>query len=368
MAKPTDTVWAIEPHTKAKHSILRGHLDAWLPIMSTGNRRITYIDAFAGPGVYAGGEPGSPILALLAFLEHRGRARVTAQVNYVFIEQAPDRIERLKHEVAKLGPLPTNVKVDIREGVYEEVFGQILDEAHEKGESLGPTFAFIDPFGYAQASMKLSGRFLQFGKCEALIYVPLPFIARFVGEEGQEAALNSFFGTDEWKAAIDLEGDDRQRFLHDLFQKQLRVACGLKFVRSFEIVTKQRTGYHLFFGTNSLKGLEKMKESMWRIDPVEGERFVDSTSSDPAQQTLFEPKPDMTQLRKALMARYTGVFSSDEAKRFALVETPYLPKHVRQTLMPLEKTGELEIVSTKPGRRIGDYPPGTRMRFAPKPS
>ena len=63
---PKDTIWPIEPHTCAKHQILRKYLDAWLPILGTYNKRIVYIDGFAGPGEYKGGEPGSPIIALEA--------------------------------------------------------------------------------------------------------------------------------------------------------------------------------------------------------------------------------------------------------------------------------------------------------------
>jgi three-Cys-motif partner protein len=85
MAKPPETIWPIEEHTKAKHRILRRYLDAWLPIMSSRNRRLIYIDGFAGPGVYAGGEPGSPIIALNAYLEHKYRDRITAELVYAFI-------------------------------------------------------------------------------------------------------------------------------------------------------------------------------------------------------------------------------------------------------------------------------------------
>src|SRR5215475_1669133 len=66
VAVPKDTIWPIEPHTSAKHQILRNYLDAWLPILGKYNRRIVYIDGFSGPGEYAGGEPGSPIIALEA--------------------------------------------------------------------------------------------------------------------------------------------------------------------------------------------------------------------------------------------------------------------------------------------------------------
>jgi three-Cys-motif partner protein len=364
MAKPTETVWRIEEHTKAKHRILRGYLDAWLPIMCRRNGRLVYIHGFAGPGVYVGGEPGSPIIALKSFLEHRDRERITSELVYVFIEENKERVKRLREEVRKLGQLPENVKMEIDFGTYEDTFGQTLDQLEKEGKSLAPTFAFIDPFGYAQASMKLSGRFLQFDRCEVLIYVPLPFIARFLSMPEQEKALTTLFGTDEWKAARDVRGEERSLLLHDLFQAQLKRECGLDYVRSFEIVTTHRnSGYHLFFGTKHELGLQRMKEAMWRIDPREGQRFADSTSRE--QMTFFELEPDTKPLGRAMMAHFgNNIFSIEDAERYALIQTPYVPSHVRtRTLKPLEMAGKLEIVRAKSDHRRGTYPPGTTMRF-----
>ncbi|MFN7938338.1 MAG: three-Cys-motif partner protein TcmP [Bryobacteraceae bacterium] len=73
MAVPKETIWQIEPHTSAKHQILRKYLDAWLPILGTYNLRVVYVDGFAGPGKYTGGEPGSPIVALQAALTHEAK-------------------------------------------------------------------------------------------------------------------------------------------------------------------------------------------------------------------------------------------------------------------------------------------------------
>ena len=64
MSAPRTTLWAIEPHTRAKHEILRRYLEAWTPILASSHRVILYVDGFAGPGAYAGGEEGSPIIAL----------------------------------------------------------------------------------------------------------------------------------------------------------------------------------------------------------------------------------------------------------------------------------------------------------------
>lgn len=60
------TVWPADAHTLAKHKILIQYLCAWMPIMTNRFQRgpLRYIDAFAGPGSYTDGSPGSPIIAL----------------------------------------------------------------------------------------------------------------------------------------------------------------------------------------------------------------------------------------------------------------------------------------------------------------
>ena len=67
-------LWEAEPHTLAKHAILKKYLDAWAVIFSrTLNvTELLFYDGFAGPGEYAGGELGSPIVALNALLGSQG--------------------------------------------------------------------------------------------------------------------------------------------------------------------------------------------------------------------------------------------------------------------------------------------------------
>ena len=57
---PLDTLWELDPHTLGKHLVLRAYLDAWLPVMGSWQGRLLFIDGFAGPGEYEGGEEGSP--------------------------------------------------------------------------------------------------------------------------------------------------------------------------------------------------------------------------------------------------------------------------------------------------------------------
>lgn len=54
MSDNIDVTWQIEAHTEAKHDILRYYLGAWFPILARAQRRLIYVDGFAGPGEYDG--------------------------------------------------------------------------------------------------------------------------------------------------------------------------------------------------------------------------------------------------------------------------------------------------------------------------
>jgi three-Cys-motif partner protein len=355
----------MEPHTKGKHMVLRSYLDAWLPIMSAGARyrsaagrgQLVLVDGFAGPGRYSGGEDGSPLIMLKAFLEHTQRQLITADLVYLFIEERRDRIEYLRSEVGQL-TVPDQVQVLCEEGRFEDVFTGLIDGIESRGAQLAPTFAFIDPFGYTGNPMDLAGRFLAFQRCEALVYMPLPFVNRFVEREGQEPALTALFGSKRWRDALKHQGPARVQVLHELFQEQLRFGSSDRLVRSFEIPTAKGNGYRLYFTTGNEKGLEKMKEAMWRADPLGGQSYRDTTD----ELVLFEPEPDTTPLLNALKAHFaTRAFTIEEAERYTLLSTAYLPgAHLkRRTLAPAERAGELE--SQSPRKRRATYPQGTRM-------
>jgi len=61
------TTWDAEPHTEAKHEILKKYLQAWIPIISRFGKA-NYIDGFAGPGIYNNGKKGSPLIAIQSLL------------------------------------------------------------------------------------------------------------------------------------------------------------------------------------------------------------------------------------------------------------------------------------------------------------
>jgi three-Cys-motif partner protein len=370
MTKPTGILWKADRHTLAKHAILKAYLDAWIPILSRARNadQLAMIDGFAGPGAYVDGEKGSPMLMLDCYLRRQDRERLQAKrLRYFFVEENKGRAEHLQGLV-DARTLPANVEVEVRHGRYEDEMPALLDQLErENAGVLPPTFAFVDPFGYEANRFELASRLVGFDRCEVLVYVPIAWIARFVGKAENEPALCALFGDRSWEPAKSIEGlDERERFLHDCFKSRLEAGCG--YVRSFEIAPERaHTGYHLFFGTNSEKGLARMKTAMWKIDPVRGQFFRDSTVVD--HPVLFETDPDLGPLLELLQERFGDrVFTIEQAEHFTLVETPYLhDSHLkRRTLGVVEKAGGLVVVQAADGkrkRRPGEYPQGTRMVF-----
>jgi three-Cys-motif partner protein len=358
MATPKDTLWDRDEHTEAKHRIVRKYLDRWLPIMADRNPKLVIIDGFAGPGEYTKGEDGSPIIALKALLEHTARERIEKRhLVYYFIEERADRHAHLVGKIAALGAMPRNATVFPIHGEYSTVMDAMLSAVTQ----LAPTFAFIDPFGYTDTKFDLTGRILGFPRCEVLVYFPTPHLVRWVGHKDTGEAFTRLFGDRSWEAAIPLKGDERKQMLHDLFRDAL--ARSATYVRSFEIITAEGMGYHLFFGTGHPLGLEKMKEAMWAVDPVGGATFRDSTQRD--QMVLFELEPDFGQLLAMLRERFgTAPFSIEQAEEHTLLHTPFLPhSHLRRrTLSPAEREGTLTVIRPKRAK-AGSFLPGTVIRF-----
>src|SRR5688572_21530575 len=116
MAVPTEAVWELEPHTGAKHALLRLYLQRWFRILGAANKRLNYIDGFCGPGRYKGGEPGSPLVALEAA---RGIADRVDRINFLFTDERKDRIDHLEAELA-VANVPPNFKVVPRHAAFAE--------------------------------------------------------------------------------------------------------------------------------------------------------------------------------------------------------------------------------------------------------
>lgn len=331
MAAPKSTLWPIEPHTEAKHRVLKHYLDAWIPIMATQSRRLALIDGFAGPGEYRGGQPGSPVIMVKAFAHHSRRSQIQSQtrIEYLFVEADEKRYNHLRRKVSLVeAGLPDHWT---RPTVVHGDFGQVVGpKVEELGAQDVPIFLFIDPFGYSDPPPELSARLLKFGRCETLTFVPTNAIARFLNDANMERTFDHFFGRPTWRSARSLTGSGVIEHLVSLFEERQREDA--RHTRTFVVETTDGNLYHLFFATNNHRGLEKMKEAMWTVDPQGGTTFSDRTT--PGQDVMFSDTADMHLLETQIRGRFpTGAWHAyPDLELFTWDETAYLPRHLKADL------------------------------------
>lgn len=355
MSIPPDTLWTIEPHTAAKHKILRKYLDAWFPILQSFNGRIIYLDGFAGPGRYLGGEPGSPLVALECAISHS--APLKGELVFLFIEKREDRAEHLSTEITRVRR-PDRFKIDVKCGEFAPRLTEILDSVAREGHRIAPTFALIDPFGFSGIPYHLIKRLLSNDRCEVFITFMVDSINRWLSHPDDviRAHIIETFGTEE-PFAVAMQAADRVSALKDLYCSQLKKIAA--FVRYFELRDKNdRVVYYLFFASNNSRGHYKMKEAMWKVDPLGDFSFSDATNPD--QKILFLNAP-LDALRTDLVNRFRGAGKVliEQVESFVFDRTAFLRKHMGEVLRDLESEGVVKIGHLKANgqsRRRGTYP------------
>ena len=323
-----------------------------------------FIDGFAGPGKYKGGEDGSPLIVLKAARDHTYRPK--NEVIFIFVEADKVRFEHLEQVIDEIRPtLPSNFKVYCVNGRFNEQLTKIFQQLDEQKRKLAPSLVFVDPFGFSHTPLAAITRVLQNKSCEVLITFMYEEINRFLNHPDHEKTYDELFGTTEWRKVLSItEPEQRRRMIHDIYLAQLQQHA--EFVRSFEMLNfGNRTDYFLFFASNNLRGLEKMKEAMWRVDKSGMYQFSDYTDARGALK-LFGDEPDFGLLKAILSKQFMGKdVSIEELGYFVVAETPFLRTHIKvQILKPMEAVGEIAVISAKPNRRKGTFPPGTVMTFA----
>lgn len=368
---PPDKLPPYAAHHRAKHELLRRYMDVWMPKLGFTYNQVALIDGFASAGRYQDGKRGSPLIMLDAYVGREDRNRFKAPPHFVLIESKKSFAQHLKAEVEAY-PSLHGATVDIIHGTYEDEFPRVVEYLATAYRQPVPTFAFVDPRGYADNPFshieQFRGRMPD--KSEVMVYLPASFMARFLATGITAGALTRLYGGPTWEEAVAMDEPSRQRAgerLAKLFGD--RLSEHFDWVTSFNVEPERHNDYYLLFGTGHKDGLREMKRGMWAVDQHGGQGFKQAKTR-PGQGQLFGDDtvavpPDTTILGGLLRAEFgTRVFTIEEAEDFTLCRTKYLDSpHLRSwALRPLEQSGQLEVVESS-RRRRGDYPAATTMVF-----
>jgi three-Cys-motif partner protein len=300
-------LWPLEPATEAKHRLYKRYLDAWWPIMLQQARvhRVTYVDAFAGPGEYSAGEEGSPIFAINRLLKHVANDRMNLtrdRVVLIFIEGDRRRCEHLSQllesRFGALDELP--IRVIVRHGRAEQDAIPLLSETGAWGS---PILAIFDSWGNVAVPWSHIRSIAANPSSETVVTFGPNWFSRREYQEPERLDL-IFGGPDYWQLSDDsLSSTERWREWLETYRDAM-LRAGHDFALTFEVMPRTGQPLYLVFGTGHPLGVEAFKDAMWKVDTSDGMRFNDprTTAAKQAamaagQGTLFDdldaPDPEL---------------------------------------------------------------------------
>jgi three-Cys-motif partner protein len=350
-----DTVWRSDPHTLVKHLVYRHYLECWMPKILQGFPRATIVDAFAGPGTYADGLDGSPILVAKTFLAHSAHARFVGRLDLICLEQREDRVDRLRHEVAALGPTPKLTVTVVEPGEFVAEQPRLAERAHG-GEAARPVLWLLDPFKITSLPFETVIACLAGRRDEAVVTFFVDEMHRFCTRDGFDKALNRHFGSGRWTTARDVAGEGpRKEALVTAYREGLD-AEGLLTGHFGVRVRNDTARYHLVFATHSEYGLKCWNPVKWKLDSFAGTGASAATAEQP---DLFGVSY-IGELRTALRA-YSGTEQSWRALLAQTIQRGFMERHLREALDALAAEGLAFRVDRTEARSA--WPEGCIVRF-----
>lgn len=337
-AIPGAPLWELQKHSAAKHQILKYYLDAWYPIVGRFPGRVVFVDGFCGPGAYSEGQDGSPIIALNALIRRPNFTTLESDFEFHFIDKDEAAIGYLRESAvpSKVGVLPANVRVEYACGVFDASMPALLATITAP-RTPTRSFVMVDPFGWSDTPLATIASILACERTEVLVTLMLDSLNRWVTAEdtAKDAHYDALFGTPDWRQ-IGL-GNNRIPRMRELYRQQLLRHA--KYVRPFKLTSEgKRSVYDLFFATNSIEGLSRMKDAMWRVDPDYGAGF---DAAHAQSGTLFGA--DYSALDDQIVREFGSLPSVtiEQVEEFTIVSTDFRKAHLRSRLKVLENTGRL---------------------------
>lgn len=326
------TVWRSDPHTQVKHLVYRNYLQCWMPKILQKFPQATIVDAFAGPGIYEDGPPGSPVVIAKTFLEHAAYLRFST-LNVVCLEERPDRVEELRRQVALI-PASPKLRITIMEpGVFLEQQSSLATLAHGR-DSRRPTLWLLDPFKPSTVPFSAVRQCAARPRDEVLLTLFTHEMHRFCEKPGFDSTLDNLFGGDAWRAAVAVKGAaGRKQAFAEAFGAALK-SQGLLSGQFAVQVGMQTARYHLILATHNEAGLQCWNPIKWKLDGY--------TGAGASAATLNQPDLFGTSYTRKLEDALRG-FAGSEQPMATLVSCTtklgFIERQLREVLDDLAREG-----------------------------
>lgn len=330
------------PHSEAKVEMYSKYLEKYIKILGRTPpyiKKINIIDVFCGVGVYENGKLGSPIKAYdillkdIKILESEGRP--VKDIHLIINDLDKSNVKNVKDYIRENFLEHDKLKLSSGSRDVSSLFPNIISWLEKEKDA--KTLLFIDPYGYKEINSNVLRSLMKNGNTEIVLFLPISHMRRFseVAQKDDEnksyeklrSFINQFFSEDH---------PVRQQKLpkiHD-YIRYLKEALSFDddyFTTSYFIQRDKTNYYALFFMTSNSYGLEKILETKWELDKLEGRGFL-----------LNQPLPlEINNLKEPLKQFMLNNLRTNIDLYIFVLKQEYLPKHAGKILREWNRAGKL---------------------------
>jgi three-Cys-motif partner protein len=347
-----------------KATIVEKYFDAWAGIITgaqnqygrTPDKRIGYVDLFAGPGRYKDGAVSTPLRVLQKAI---GNPVYAERLMTIFNDGDPGNAQTLEAEIKKL---PNVDRLKFTPAIWNAEVGDKIAKAFGEINKI-PILAFVDPWGYKGLTLHLVDAFLRDWGCDCIFFFNYARINAGLSNPVVRDHMAALFGA-ERAASLSLELEplnplQREATIVNALAMSLK-GFGHRFVLPFCFKNESgtRTKHHLILVTKAFKGYDVMKGIMAQSSSshVQGvPSFSYCPPSSQSQQLLLELNRPLDDLKGMLLQHYAGrAITTKRLYEEHSVDRPFLEKNYKSVLADLEKAKLIQTSGRKSNRGFAD--------------
>jgi three-Cys-motif partner protein len=346
-----------------KAEIVEKYFDAWAGIITATqdrygrDKRIGYVDLFAGPGRYKYGAISTPLRVLSKAIENEAYA---SRLVTIFNDKDEENVRTLD---AAIKQLPNIDRLAYAPIIWNEDVGDHIAAEFERIDKI-PILAFIDPWGYKGLSLRLVDAFLKDWGCDCIFFFNYSRINAGLSNPLVQEHMAALFGPERAQGLSAELNALAPRAREATIVNELGLALkafGHRYVLPFcfRNSSGKRTTHHLIFVTKHFKGYEVMKGVMAKASSEEHQgvpSFAYSPAVSRRQKFLFEFNRPLDDLEQMLLTECPGrSLTMRQIYESQSVDRPFMSKNYKDVLTDMERAGTIQTKGRKSNRGFADY-------------
>jgi len=353
-----------------KSTIVSKYFWAWAKVITSvqdrykkTDKRIAYIDLFAGPGRYEDNTKSTPLLVLeKAIADPQMAKRLVTFFNDKNLKNTLSLNQAIQElpGIGKLKYQPVIKNIEIGSAIAEQF----------KQMSVVPTLLFVDPWGYKGLSLNLIDSVLKNWGCDCVFFFNYNRINMGLNNENVKEHMNALFGekrANELRTKLPiLSPHERELTIVEELGHAFQT-MGYKFVLPFRFRNDDgtRTSHHLIFVSKEFRGYDIMKRIMASASSstTQGVASFEYNPPDKRMPFLFELSRPINDLADMLMTEFAGkTLSLGDFYESHSVNKPYTERNYKDVLLKLEAESKISTSPPSLERRKETF--GNKVKIA----